>query len=126
MLTSVYVNPNSFAALQDAGGSLKISPLPATADGLASIDVAPGTYAVYQAPAKTGPWSAVPGQGSWVVGMFPPAGPAGAAQTAVAVIAGTGAPNNAWGADGWLYYRSDGGAGTTIYQRRTGAWVGIV
>lgn len=42
------------------------------------------------------------------------------------VIAGTGAPVNANGTDGDFYLRSDGGAGTTIYQRRAGAWVGLV
>jgi hypothetical protein len=40
--------------------------------------------------------------------------------------AGTGAPSNGTGSDGDLYARKDGGTGTTIYQRRSGAWVGIV
>lgn len=38
----------------------------------------------------------------------------------------TGAPANGDGADGDLAIRTDGGALTTIYQRRAGAWVGIV
>lgn len=37
-----------------------------------------------------------------------------------------GAPSNADGSNGDFYFRSDGGAGTTIYQKRAGAWVGIV
>ena len=51
---------------------------------------------------------------------------AGALQTASGIFAGTGAPNNANGANGDIYIRSDGGALTTIYQRRAGAWAGIV
>jgi hypothetical protein len=39
---------------------------------------------------------------------------------------GTGAPDNGNGVDGDFYFRRDGGAMTTIYQKRTGAWVGIV
>lgn len=44
----------------------------------------------------------------------------------MAMSFGTGAPNNANGADGDFHMRSDGGAGTTIYHKRAGAWVGIV
>ena len=51
---------------------------------------------------------------------------AAAAQTACGIYAGTGAPNNANGANGDIYFRSDGGALTTVYQRRVGAWAGIV
>lgn len=55
-----------------------------------------------------------------------PGTPAGAAQAAAHVYAGNGAPNNADGANGDFYLRADGGAGTTIYQRRAGAWVGLI
>jgi hypothetical protein len=51
---------------------------------------------------------------------------AAAAQTAAGIYAGTGAPNNANGSDGDFYMRGDGGVLTTIYQRRAGAWVGVV
>lgn len=51
---------------------------------------------------------------------------AGATQTASGIYAGTGAPNNANGADGDFYLRADGGALATIYQRRIGIWVGIL
>lgn len=51
---------------------------------------------------------------------------AAAFQTAAGLYAGTGAPNNANGNDGDFYFRSDGGLLTTIYQRRAGAWVGVV
>lgn len=51
---------------------------------------------------------------------------AGALQTATALYAGTGAPNNANGANGDYYFRSDGGAGTYIYFKAAGAWAGIV
>ena len=47
-------------------------------------------------------------------------------QAACGLYANTGAPNNANGADGDIFFRADGGASTTIYQRRAGAWVGIV
>lgn len=49
-----------------------------------------------------------------------------AIQTACELFAGTGAPNNANGQNGDVYFRSDGGAGTTIYQKRAGSWTGIV
>lgn len=39
---------------------------------------------------------------------------------------GTGAPGAGLGSDGDFYFRTDGGALTTIYQKRAGAWVGIV
>lgn len=47
-------------------------------------------------------------------------------QSAAGIYAGTGAPNNANGNDGDFYLRGDGGVLTTIYQRRAGAWVGVV
>lgn len=55
-----------------------------------------------------------------------PGSDAAAAQSACGLYANTGAPNNANGANGDIYFRADGGALTTIYQRRAGAWVGIV
>jgi hypothetical protein len=57
---------------------------------------------------------------------FYPATDGAAGQAATAIYGNTGAPNNANGANGDFYFRADGGAGTTIYQRRAGAWVGIV
>jgi hypothetical protein len=42
------------------------------------------------------------------------------------VFFGSGAPNNSNGTNGDLYFRVDGGALTTIYQRRAGTWTGIV
>jgi hypothetical protein len=39
------------------------------------------------------------------------------------LFSGAGAPASAQGANGDLYLRTDGGAGTTIYQKRAGAWV---
>lgn len=59
-------------------------------------------------------------------GKIYPATDALAEQTATGILAGTGAPNNANGDNGDFYLRSDGGALTTIYQKRAGAWVGIV
>lgn len=56
-------------------------------------------------------------------GQFYPATDGGAVQTAAGLFGGTGVPNNANGNNGDIYFRSDGGAGTTIYQRRAGAWV---
>ncbi len=55
-----------------------------------------------------------------------PGTPAGVVQTAAGLYGGTGVPSNADGANGDFYLRSDGGASTTIYQRRAGSWVGIV
>jgi hypothetical protein len=48
---------------------------------------------------------------------------AAASQTAAGMYAGTGVPNNANGANGDFYFRSDGGVGSCIYQRRAGSWV---
>ena len=55
-----------------------------------------------------------------------PTTPARVAQSASALFGGSGAPNNSNGNNGDIYFRSDGGALTTVYQRRAGAWVGIV
>ena len=64
--------------------------------------------------------------GLQMTGKLYPATDAGARQSAAAIYGGTGAPSNANGANGDIYIRSDGGAGTTIYQRRAGTWTGIV
>lgn len=55
-----------------------------------------------------------------------PGSSAGTVVVTGTIFYGTGAPNNANGADGDMYLRTDGAALTTIYQRRAGAWVGIV
>lgn len=60
------------------------------------------------------------------VKKFYPATDAAALQTSSALYANTGAPNNSNGADGDFYFRADGGALTSIYQRRAGAWVGLI
>jgi hypothetical protein len=59
--------------------------------------------------------------GKW----FPPTPPK-ATQSVCAISAGTGAPNNADGANGDIYFNAAGGALTTIYQRRAGAWVAVL
>lgn len=59
-------------------------------------------------------------------GKIYPGAPAGAFQSAAGMYGGTGAPNNAHGSDGDFYFRSDGGALTSIYHKRSGSWVGIV
>lgn len=51
---------------------------------------------------------------------------AAAQQTAAGIYAGSGVPSDANGADGDFYFNGAGGAMTTIFQRRSGAWVGIV
>lgn len=62
--------------------------------------------------------------GSELMTAFPPT-PSGAAQTAVKITAGTGVPNNAHGEDGYIYFRSDGVSGSTVYLKVTGVWVGV-
>ena len=47
----------------------------------------------------------------------------GTLQTANSLWIGSGAPANGNGANGDIYFRTDGGSGTTIYQRRSGVWV---
>jgi hypothetical protein len=56
-----------------------------------------------------------------ILGAFYPATDAGAAQTTVAVRAGSATPNNANGNDGDVYFQSTGA--TTLWRRQTGAWV---
>lgn len=46
-----------------------------------------------------------------------------ALETGGGVLSGAGVPANSVGLDGQIYVRTDGGAGSTIYQRRSGAWV---
>lgn len=65
------------------------------------------------------------GDAQFVAHVYPGT-PAIAQQTACGLLAGTGAPNNANGNNGDVYFRSDGGSLTTIYQKRAGSWVGIV
>lgn len=56
--------------------------------------------------------------------VFPGSGVTdGATQVATGLLAGTGVPTNSVGQNGDFYFRSDGGAGTAIYQRRGGVWV---
>jgi hypothetical protein len=50
----------------------------------------------------------------------------GGANAVMGFSMGSGAPNNANGNNGDVYVRQDGGALSTIYQRRAGAWVGIL
>ena len=61
------------------------------------------------------------------VKLFPPTD-AGAFQTAAGIYAGSGVPNNANGANGDFYFRSDGTvAGNTVaYHKQGGAWVAFV
>lgn len=60
-------------------------------------------------------------------GLRPPT-PAGLAQTNLKLTGGSGVPNNADGADGDFYFRSDGTAAgnTVIYHKQAGAWVALV
>ena len=59
-------------------------------------------------------------------GMFYPSTAAAAAQTGTALYAGSGAPNNANGANGDFYFRTDSGVGTSMYTKRAGAWAVVV
>lgn len=52
-------------------------------------------------------------------------GAAGVSQSTAGIWGGAGAPV-ASGNNGDFYFRSDGGLLTSIYQKRAGAWVGIV
>lgn len=61
-----------------------------------------------------------------VAGKWYPPTPPKTTQSNCAFSAGTGAPNNADGANGDIYVNAAGAVLTTIYQKRAGAWVGIV
>ncbi len=69
-------------------------------------------------------------QGVVAVGgrAFYPCDATGALQTACAIFAGSGAPNNTNGADGDYYFRSDGTAAgnTCIYHKQSGSWVALI
>lgn len=44
---------------------------------------------------------------------------------AMRIFVGTGLPNNAEGSDGDVYHRKDGGVGSSIFKKWTGAWYAI-
>ena len=100
-----------------------------------------GGSAITRGAVPSIPWQIfVPGVGQWYIdagvvmhgtelrlaSALRPATPALAEQTNMAIYAGTGVPNNANGANGDVYFNAAGAALTTMYQRRAGAWVGIV
>lgn len=59
------------------------------------------------------------------VGDLRPSTPAGAAQSAAAIHAGSGAPSDSDGANGDFYFRSDGtvSGNTVVYHKEAGSWV---
>lgn len=71
-------------------------------------------------------WAYANGTRFSTLGKVSPGTPAGVTQTATGFYGGSGAPSNADGLNGDFYFRSDGGASTTIYHKRAGSWVGIV
>ncbi len=108
------------AATVDANGNFSISNVPV------------GTYAVYTSTSSSGPFALSSLQTYAVVvdnnnvlaptgKLLPPVLGGGAGSTAH--YSGSGVPSNALGANGDVYFRNDGGAGTTIYQKRAGSWV---
>jgi len=92
-----------------------------TGDGI----VAAGTFSIFDVTNSRNSIG-VTSDGVSTYGYVRPGTPAGAVQTASGLTAGTGAPSNADGQNGDFYFRSDGGASTSIYMKRAGAWVGIV
>jgi hypothetical protein len=62
----------------------------------------------------------VPGVAGGVAGLS--AGDNSLAATVI-IWSGTGVPSNAVGKNGDIYFRQDGGANTTMYQRRAAAYV---
>jgi hypothetical protein len=49
-----------------------------------------------------------------------------AAQTVCGLYAGTGAPNNSNGNNGDMYFDAANTGGKSVYQKRSGSWVGVV
>jgi hypothetical protein len=92
-----------------------------TGDGI----VAAGTFSIYDVTDLRHSLG-VTSAGVSTYGYVRPGTPAGAVQTASGLTAGTGAPSNADGQNGDFYFRSDGGASTSVYMKRAGSWVGIV
>lgn len=70
-------------------------------------------------------WLDVNGSAMSVKGRFYPGNLSSAKQSATAMTAGTGVPNNAAGNDGDFYFRADGAPGSLIYHKNTGAWAAI-
>lgn len=50
----------------------------------------------------------------------------GTAQQVSSLWAGSGVPNNAGGANGDFYFRSDGAVGSNIYKKAAGLWAAIL
>jgi hypothetical protein len=63
------------------------------------------------------------GVGLMQIGSFSATNPGVRIGSGGALYFGSGVPAFAPNADGDIFFRTDGGAGSTIYQRRTGAWV---
>ena len=58
-----------------------------------------------------------------LAGIYPP-NPDGTAQTTNQIFIGSGAPDDADGANGDIYFRTDGTitAGTVLYHKEGGSW----
>jgi hypothetical protein len=98
--------------------------IPTSSVGLGTTTSGNSVYLTSQSTARLGINSA--GDLNFVNSRLYPATPAQASQSNCALCAGSGAPSNGNGVNGDIYFRSDGGALTTVYQKRAGAWVGIV
>jgi hypothetical protein len=81
------------------------------------------TYLVYGLDSTGANVARLTSAGKLIAKKIMPGTDAGALQTANGIYMGTGVPNNANGANGDFYIRTDGTAGSMLYQRRAGAWV---
>ncbi len=61
-----------------------------------------------------------------MAGPFYPANPDGTAQVVVALYAGIGVPDNAYGQNGNYYWRGDGSAGSLVYFKSGGLWGAVL
>lgn len=108
-----------------ATDGLTVSFLLDTAGGTDFFSYVRATNTFSLAIASVTPFAFTPTAATLGVKLYP-VRDTGATQAVTAVYAGNGAPNNANGANGDFYLRGDGAAGTFIYHKAAGAWVGIV
>jgi hypothetical protein len=111
------VTPGAAGSVDVAGSTTTHGNL--VVDGTAAVT---GAFSAGGTASATGQLSAL--GGLVVAGVLRPAAPTGAQQAAVSLYAANGVPSNATGANGDFCLRGDGGAGTCLYHKEAGVWVG--
>jgi hypothetical protein len=87
--------------------------------------ISPGTYSIYDSTNSVQSLN-VTDSGVGLNGYIRPGLPTGGQQAFSGMYAGVGIPSNTNGQNGDFYFRGDGSAGSSVYMKRSGSWVGIV